>query len=107
MTALTVSLANGNVQTFNLLAAGDTYTVTLPSSGMLSGKSYSFVLRLKQGATTVSTLTWPASGLKWPGGTAPELTATVGAEDIFTFVTFDQGTTWYGFVSGQDFQVPA
>jgi hypothetical protein len=47
-------------------------------------------------------VTWGAS-VKWAGGTAPTLTSTNTKVDIFTFVTWDAGTTWYGFVSGQNF----
>lgn len=35
--------------------------------------------------------------------TAPTLTVTSGKRDILTFVTNDGGTTWFGFVGGQNF----
>jgi hypothetical protein len=38
----------------------------------------------------------------WPGGTAPTLTTTASAVDVFTFLTVDNGTTWLAFVAGQD-----
>jgi hypothetical protein len=34
---------------------------------------------------------------------APTLTSTNGKVDIFTFVTWDAGTNWYAFTSGQNF----
>jgi len=46
------------------------------------------------------TVTWPAS-VDWPAATAPTLTATASAVDVFVFITHDAGNTWYGFTSGQ------
>jgi hypothetical protein len=46
------------------------------------------------------TVTWPAS-VDWPEATAPTLTATASAVDVFVFTTRDGGTTWYGFTAGQ------
>jgi hypothetical protein len=37
----------------------------------------------------------------WPAATAPTLTATASAKDIFVFTTRDGGTNWYGFTAGQ------
>ena len=51
---------------------------------------------------TQRSITWPAS-VKWAGNTAPTMTATSGKVDIVTFVTNNGGTTWYGFVGGQNF----
>lgn len=65
-----------------------------------SGKSHAFILEVTQGAGPYS-ITWPAS-VKWPGGTAPTLSAGSGDIDFITFVTRNNGTTWYGFVAGQD-----
>lgn len=39
-----------------------------------------------------SAITWPAS-VKWPAGTAPTATTT---KEIYTFITTDGGTTYYG-----------
>jgi hypothetical protein len=49
------------------------------------------------------TVTWPKPGspttalpaIYWPGGTAPTMTATAGALDIYNLVTAD-GISWYG-----------
>jgi hypothetical protein len=37
----------------------------------------------------------------WAAATAPTLTATADAVDMFVFLTSDGGTTWYGFTAGQ------
>lgn len=64
-----------------------TWTVTnVPSS-----RAYSFLLELTNGGTGAQT--W-FSGIKWPGGTAPALTAS--GVDVLGFITDDGGTTWRG-----------
>ena len=64
-----------------------TWTVTnVPAS-----RAYSFILELTNGGT--GTQTW-FSGIKWPGGTAPTLTAS--GVDVLGFLTADGGTTWRG-----------
>lgn len=63
------------------------WTVTnVPSSG-----AFSFILELTNGGT--GTQTW-MSGIKWPGGTAPTLTAS--GVDVLGFITDDGGATWRG-----------
>lgn len=60
------------------------------------------VLEIKQDASASGfTVGWPAA-VKWAGGTAPTLSAGANDVDLLTFITRDQGTTWYGFVSGLD-----
>lgn len=53
-----------------------------------------FVLELTNGGTY--TQNWPLS-VRWPGGSAPDLTAT--GVDVLVFITNDNGTTWRGAVS--------
>jgi hypothetical protein len=60
----------------------------------------SFTLIIKQGGSGNYLITWPDS-VKWDNGIAPTLSIASGAIDIFGFFTSD-GTTWYGFVSGQN-----
>lgn len=66
-----------------------------------SGTSSSFVLKVVQDSTARA-ITWPAS-VDWVGGTIPTLSTGVGDVDLFTFITFDGGTIWFGFIGGQDF----
>jgi hypothetical protein len=58
-----------------------------------AGKS--FMLILTQAASGVTTATF--TGVKWPAGIAPTVTATASAVDIFSFVA--NGTNWYGSAS--------
>ena len=45
------------------------------------------------------TMTDQGSNIKWPGGTAPTLSYSAGKTDILSFITYDAGYTWFGFVS--------
>jgi hypothetical protein len=57
------------------------------------GAGKSFVLYLKQAPTTGNgTATF--TGVAWPGGAAPVMTATAARLDIFSFVS--DGAKWYG-----------
>lgn len=66
-----------------------------------TGKVVSFTIKFTADGT-LRTITWPAS-VKWPTGAAPVMTSTAGKVDIFAFVSYDDGATWYGFVMGQNF----
>lgn len=80
------------------LTENTTFTFSNPPS---SGTAYSFSLKLVQDASASGyTVTWPAA-VDWAAATAPTLTATASAVDVFVFVTHDGGTTWYGFTAGQ------
>jgi hypothetical protein len=96
--ATTVNSRDGTVFS-HTLTENTTFTFSNPSA---SGKSSGFALKIVQDASASGfTVTWP-SAVDWAGGTAPTLTSTANAVDQFVFYTHDGGTTWYGFVSGQD-----
>ena len=63
---------------------------------------YNATLILVQDATGGRTINWPTS-IKWPGGTAPTLTTQANKIDVITIMTYDGGTSWLGFVGGQNF----
>jgi hypothetical protein len=96
--ATTVNSHNGT--TFShTLTENTTFTFSNPAA---SGKSSGFALKIVQDASASGfTVAWP-SAVDWAGGTAPTLTSTANAVDQFVFYTHDGGTTWYGFVAGQD-----
>jgi len=80
------------------LTENTTFTFSNPPA---SGTAYSFSIEIIQDASASGfTVTWPAS-VDWPAATAPTLTATASAKDVFVFTTRDGGTTWYGFTAGQ------
>lgn len=95
--ALTLNLENGNVFEVALNANITTFTISNPPA---SGTAGSLTLKLTADGTA-RTITWGAS-VKWPGGTAPTLTSTNNKVDVLVFVTMDAGTTYYGFVAGQN-----
>lgn len=79
------------------LTENTTFTFSNPA---VSGKATSFTLKLVQDASASGyTVTWPAA-VDWPSATAPTLTATASAVDLFVFYTNDGGTTWYGLTAG-------
>ena len=60
------------------------------------------------GATASGSITWQTGAthygqIKWPSGTAPTLTTTRGKFDVFSFLSYDYGTTWLAFNAGQNF----
>lgn len=82
----TLSLSTGSVQTVTL-SASCTFTMPTATAGA------SITLILTQGSNYTATFT----GVKWPGGTAPTITATANAIDVLVFVS--DGTNWYGVAS--------
>ena len=93
----TVNCETGNAFSHTLTEA-TTFTFSNPPA---SGTAYSMSIEIIQdsGASGYA-ITWPTS-VDWPSGTAPTLTATASAKDVFVFYTRDSGTTWYGFTAGQ------
>ncbi len=88
-----LDLTEGNY--FEARAAGSTTFVfanpPVSVSGATGRAAGGFLLELQNGGA--ATVTWPAA-VKWPGGTAPTLTA--AGFDMLVFITDDGGTTWRG-----------
>ena len=84
----TIIITAGTVVTATLTASTPC-TFAMPTSPTAGN---SFILRLTQAATGMTTATF--TGVKWPGGTVPTITATASAVDIISFVYI--GTAWYG-----------
>jgi len=95
--ATTVDCEAGNAFS-HTLTENTTFTFSNPPA---SGTAYSFSIEIIQDASASGfTVTWPSS-VDWPSATAPTLTATASAKDVFVFTTRDGGTNWYGFTAGQ------
>ena len=91
-TSPAVNCEAGNV--FALSTSGNTtFTFTNPPA---SGTAYGFTLKVTAGGT--HTLTWPGT-VDWAGGSAPDAPAS-GETNVLVFITYDGGTTWYGFQAG-------
>jgi len=95
--ATTVNCETGNAFS-HVLTENTTFTFSNPPA---SGTAYSFSIEIIQDSGASGyTVTWPPA-VDWPAATAPTITATASAKDIFVFTTRDGGTTWYGFTAGQ------
>ena len=51
---------------------------------------------------TARAVTWPTT-VRWSAGTPPTITSTAGKVDIFSFLTNNGGSSYYGFTSDQNF----
>jgi hypothetical protein len=67
------------------------------SNPVTSPNACGFILELGNGGS--ATQTWP-SAVRWPGGTAPTLTA--AGTDLLVFITDDGGLNWRGVASMLD-----
>jgi len=101
--ATTVNCEAGN--TFmHTLTENTTFTFSNPPA---SGTAYTMSVEIIQDASASGyTVTWPTS-VDYPEATAPTLSATASAVDVFIFTTRDGGTTWYGYTAGQAIATPA
>ena len=105
------SVSAGNVSID--LTQSTIYTVTLTENvnsfsivGEQAGASTSFILVLTQdgvGGRTVDLSGFTGRTVKWAGGVVPTVSTNPNATDIFLFTTFNGGTIYYGFTSGQEF----
>ena len=94
---LTLDLSGSNFFAVSLNAAITTLTI----SNTPASSAASFTLELTADGTARA-VTWGAA-IKWSGGTAPTLTSTSGKKDVNAFYSNDGGTTWQGFIGGQNF----
>ena len=93
---LTLNLTGSTTFNVSLNAAITTFNILNPPTG-----SGAFTLVFTADGTPRS-VTW-GSAVTWSGGTAPTLTSTANKRDVFTFLTLNSGTNWYGFTGGQNF----
>ncbi len=75
----TVDWDNGNIQSITLPSGASTYTPTNPQAGA------TYILKIIQPSAGDGTITW-GSSVKWPGATAPTLTASNAAVDVVTLI---------------------
>ena len=94
---LTLDLSTATTFYVSLNADITTMTISNPQSPGVSA----FTLILTADGTARA-VTW-ANAITWQGLTAPILTSTNNKRDIFTFLSLNGGTNWYGFTAGQNF----
>jgi hypothetical protein len=92
----TVDLLLGNVVTVTVDTSTNTFVFDNPPPTGFRGN---LTLVITDGGS--QTVNWPNS-VVWSSAGEPVLT--VSGVDVLTFFTVDGGTTWYGFVAGQDMQ---
>jgi len=98
-TTVTFAYSNGPVFECDMEAATGNVTATL-SGGPPTGTYGQITVKMTQD-TTVRTLSWAGGTFRWAGGTAHPVTTTANGFTIYTFETWDGGTTWYG--AGADY----
>ena len=98
-TSATLNMADGNVFTATLTG---NCTFTFTTSVNAYPNAQSFTLILANDSTPSRTITWPAS-VKWPNNSVPSRTTTASKTDIWTFMSPDNGTTWYGNIALYNF----
>jgi hypothetical protein len=81
-----------------MVALNGAATVTFDNAA--TGYSNAFTLQFTADGTPRA-ITWPVS-VTWPFG-APTLSSTNARRDLFSFTSFDGGTTWLGFVVAQNY----
>ena len=89
---------NGNVQTATIGTGGIIVSFLNPAG--VVGSAASMTLILENGGTATG-ISWGSSSVQWPGGTAPSLSSP--GMDVLSFLTPNQGATYYGFVGGINF----
>lgn len=89
----TIDLSLGNVFSYTVSGTTTFGVTSVPASGTVA----TILLDLTNGGS--ATVNW-WSGVKWPFGIAPTLTAS--GRDVLGFFTHDGGTTWTGVMLAKD-----
>ena len=79
--------------------------------GVAANSTTAFTIKILQGSgpfgVGINTFSNLDSGstvpVYWPGGVLPVVTPVAGRTDIYSFMTFDGGTSLYGVIGGQNF----
>lgn len=96
---VTLNLSSGNLFTTTLNSNISGIIISNPPSASNTAIGFSWILTADG---TSRTITWPNS-IKWPGGTTPTLTSTNAKRDILSFLSTDNGTSYLGFIGGQNY----
>ena len=98
-----IDLSTGQVFRTKYTLAGTGLSVTnVPDNGNANAVGFSLLF---VGDGTARTMTWNIgnTAASWAGGVAPTYTSTLNKIDVFSFLSRDGGSTWLGFVGGQNF----
>jgi hypothetical protein len=94
----TLDLSTGSV--FKVLIAASTNFVF--SNAPAGNNVFSFTLITVNDSTGGRAVSFPAGKMQWAGGYTPPRTTGANAVDVWTFFTFDAGTTWKGSLAISD-----
>ena len=89
--------------------SGNVLTFTISNPNATANQVNNFVVKIIQGTTTTTrNFTWATvvsngTNIDWAGGAGPDITTGADKVDILSFTSYDNGTTWYGAIVGQDF----
>ena len=97
----TLTLDLSAAQVFNVSLNANITTLTISNTPATSNTSIGFTLIFTADGTA-RTVTWPAA-VKWANNDPPALTSTNGKRDILSFMSPDNGTTWFGFIGGLNY----
>ncbi len=95
---LTLDLSTSSI--FDVSLNNNITTLTISNIPATSGKATGFVLILTADGTLRS-VDW-GSLVRWANNTPPTITSTNTKRDVFTFFTTDNGTSYNGFITGQN-----
>jgi hypothetical protein len=110
-TTVTVDLATGSFFVLDLQGASGTIaTFTISNVDAAAPKTATFNTKVIQGSTArqfnwagLTTHKWPSY---WKPGVGqiyrPTVTTTNDAVDVYSFTTYDNGTSWYASIMGQN-----
>ena len=96
--AVTLDCATAAV--FTMLLTGN--VTSLAFSNVPSSISFMITLVITQDGTGGRTFAWPGT-IRWASAAAPTITSTLSKTDVISLLTFDGGSSWFGFVAGQNY----
>ena len=103
LTQIPIDLSTAQVFRTKLTTACTGLSVTnTPDNGNANAVGFSLLF---VGDGSARTMTWNIgnTAASWAGGTAPTYTSTLNKIDVYSFLSRDGGSTWLGFVGGQNF----
>jgi len=101
-----ISVYAGNIIKMTLTA--DVVGVVLNTTGLVSGKLYSYTFIISQDSTGSRTIDWSNQTVYWPTSesvppTGPLLSTNAGYTDIINMYTIDGGSTWFGMLTAKGY----
>lgn len=99
-TVQTLTYSDGPAFQVDLESVTGNITITL-SGGPPTGTYGQIVVKVTQDSTVARTITWAGGTFRWAGGVAHVMNSTLNGFSIYTFETWDGGTSWWG--AGEDY----